>query len=126
MRTTALAFPSLVADGGHPCAGGLRRRISGSPSCFHVHAGRTRLAVGADGEELVPLRDFSVEDFARGFIGFAQDADALVAAVGGLDRAGNFHLNSLCPAPLEALQRLDFRGIEQAYCVCPGGPGQVV
>lgn len=60
------------------------------------------------------IRDFSVEGFAGGFIGLPLDADALVAAVGGLDRAGNFHLNSLWPAPLEALQRLDFGDVEQA------------
>lgn len=72
----------------------------------------------------MPLRDLFVECSTGGFIGFPLDAHALVAAVGGLDRAGIFHLNSLCLAEPEALKSFDFRGVEQAPRRLPRWPGQ--
>jgi hypothetical protein len=43
------------------------------------------------------LRDLFAEDFASVFTGCPLDANALVGAIAGLNRAGNFHLNTLLP-----------------------------
>lgn len=58
-------------------------------------AGRVRLTVGADHDQLVPLRDPRVKGFPGFLIAFTLDAEVVVAAVGSLDCAGNFHLTTI-------------------------------
>ena len=69
-------------------------RLSSSALTLADSQLRVGLAVRADREELMALRDACREGFARFFVGIALDADAFVAAIGGFDCAGEFHLIS--------------------------------